>query len=117
MMGLYAFQHQESKLRGFSGFLLVIIGIAVIQTRGIEGINMYAIGALIFAAGLIALAIGSWMANKLLRWIPVVWVLSTIIGFVGYFVPGFSLLFVTSGVLFGVGFAGADLRAWSVTSK
>jgi hypothetical protein len=119
MMGLYGLQHQESKLWGLNGFLLAIIGVAVIRTKAIAEVNMYAIGALIFAAGLIAFAIGSWMANKLPRWIPVVWVLSTIIGFVGYFVPGFSLLFVTSGGLFGVGFAGAGLQAWSwsVTSK
>jgi hypothetical protein len=117
IMGLYGFQHQESGWWGFLGFLLAIIGIAVIRTREIEGINMYAIGALIFAAGLVLFAIGSWFANKLPRWVSIFWTLSTIIGFVGYFSPGFSLLFVISGVLFGVGFTGAGLNVWSVTNK
>ncbi len=112
MMGLYRFQRQESGWWGFRGFLLAIIGIAVIQTGTISGIKVYAIGALIFAAGLILFVIGSWMANKLPRWVSILWILSTIIGFVGYFVTGFSLFFVVSGVLFGVGFAGAGLRLW-----
>jgi hypothetical protein len=116
MMGLYAFQHQESKLWGFSGFLLAIIGIAVIRTRGIEGINMYAIGALIFAAGLSLLAIGFWIAHQLPRWVPVLWILSIIIGLIGYFIPGFNLLFAISGVLFGVGFAGAGFQTWKENS-
>jgi hypothetical protein len=117
MMGLYAFQHQESGWWGFLGFLLAIIGIAVIRTGNIAGVKIYAIGALIFAAGLILFAIGSWIAHKLPRWVSFVWILSTIIGFVGYFIPGFSLFFVISGVLFGVGFACAGLQGWSVASK
>jgi hypothetical protein len=117
IMGLYAFQHQESKLWGFFGFLLAIIGIAVIRSGTISGVKMYGIGALIFAAGLSLLAIGSWIAHKLPRWIPVVWVLSALIGFVGYFIPSFSLLFVVSGVLFGVAFTGAGFQTWSVVSS
>jgi hypothetical protein len=117
MIGLYSFQHQESGRWGFFGFLLAIIGIAAIRTRGIEGINMYAIGALIFAAGLILFAIGSWMANKLPRWVSIFWILSTIIGFIGYFVSGFSSFFAVSGVLFGVGFAGAGLRLWKLHKR
>ncbi len=116
MIGLYGFQHQESKLWGFWGFLLAIIGIGVIRTGTISGVKMYAIGASIFVVGLSLFAIGSWIAHKLPRWIAVVWILSTIIGFVGYFLPVFSLLFVVSGVLFGVGFAGAGFQAWSKTS-
>jgi hypothetical protein len=117
LIGLYGFQHQESGWWGFCGFLLAIIGIAVIRSGTISGVKMYAIGALIFAAGLSLFAIGSWIAHKLPRWIPVFWILSTIIGFIGYFVPGLNILFVVSGALFGVGFAGAGFQVWSVTSK
>lgn len=117
MIGLYRFQHQESKLWGFWGFLLAIIGIAVIRTGTISGVKIYAIGASIFVVGLSLFAIGSWIAHKLPQWISVVWILSTIIGFIGYFVTGLNILFTISGVLFGVGFAGAGLRVWSATSK
>jgi hypothetical protein len=117
MMGLYGFQHQESGLWGFFGFLLAIVGIGMIRTGSISGVNMYPVGALIFAAGLSSFAVGCWIASKLPHWASVFWVLSTIIGFIGYFVSGLSLLFAISGVLFGIGFAGAGFKVWSATSK
>lgn len=119
IMGVYSFQHKESGLWGFFGFLLAIIGTGIIigPDGAIAGVNMYPVGTLILAGGLTLLAIGSWVANKLPQWVPILWVLSTILGFIGYFVPGFNLLFVISGVLFGIGFAGAGIKVWSATSK
>jgi hypothetical protein len=110
MMGLYGFQHQESGLWGFFGFLLTIIGIGMIRTGVISGIQMYPIGASLFTLGLSLFAIGSWIASKLPRWISIFWILSTIVGFLGYFGSGINLLFVLSGVLFGVGFTGAGIK-------
>jgi hypothetical protein len=117
VIGLYGFQHQESGWWGFWGFVLAIIGITVIRTGIIAGVKMYAIGALIFAAGLILLALGSWVANKLPRWVAGLWIFSTMLGFIGYFLPGFSVLFAISGVLFGVGFAVGGLQVWLATSR
>ncbi|KAM3099340.1 hypothetical protein ACKFKG_03515 [Phormidesmis sp. 146-35] len=117
IIGIYGFQHQESRLWGLFGFLLAIIGIVVIRTGRISGVSLYPIGAMIFSVGLSLSAVGSWMARKLPRWVCVLWVLSPIVGFIGYFMPGLSLLFVVSGVIFGIGFAGAGIKVWSVTSK
>lgn len=117
VMGLYGFQHQESGLWGFFGFLLTIIGIGIIRTGSVSGVNMYPIGALIFVVGLSSFAVGCWTANKLPLWISILWLLSTLIGCIGYFVPSLNLLFTTSGVLFGIGFASAGFKIWSVTSK
>jgi hypothetical protein len=117
IIGIYGFQHQESRLWGGFGFLLAIIGIAIIRTGAISGVNLYPIGASTFTVGLSLFAIGSWIAKKLPRWVSVFWVLSTIVGFIGYFIPSLSLLFVTSGVIFGIGFAGAGIKVWSATSK
>ncbi|MBE9139184.1 hypothetical protein IQ254_18615 [Nodosilinea sp. LEGE 07088] len=117
MMGLYGFQHQESGLWGFFGFLLAIIGIGIIRTGSISGVNMYPIGALIFVVGLSSFAVGCWIANKLPFWISAFWLLSTLVGCIGYFVPGLNLLFTISGVLFGLGFASAGFKIWSVTSS
>jgi hypothetical protein len=114
IMGIYGFQYQEARLWGLFGFLLAIIGIATIRTGAIAGINLYPIGALTFTAGLSSLAVGSWIARKLPQWVSVFWILSTIIGFIGYFVPGLNLLFVISGVMFGIGFAGAGMKIWFV---
>lgn len=113
IVGLYYFQHKESGLWGFVGFLLAIIGIAIIRIGAISGTSLYAIGASMFAIGLSSFAVGTWIARKLPTWIPIFWITSTIIGFIGYFAPGFDFLFVLSGVLFGVGFAGAGLKVWS----
>lgn len=117
VMGLYGFQHHESGLWGFFGFLLAIIGIGVIRTGSISGVTMYPIGALIFVSGLSSFAVGCWIANKLHPWISILWLLSSLVGCIGYFVPGLNLLFAISGVLFGIGFSGAGFKLWSVTSK
>jgi hypothetical protein len=117
IIGIYGFQHQESRLWGGCGFLLAIIGIAIIRTGAISGVSLYPIGASTFTVGLSLFAIGSWIAKKLPRWVSVFWVLSTIVGFIGYFIPSLSLLFVTSGIIFGIGFAGAGIKVWSATSK
>jgi hypothetical protein len=117
IIGIYGFQHRESRLWGFFGFILAIVGIAIIRTGSIAGINLYPIGASIFTLGMSLFAVGSWIARKLPRWVSVLWVLSTIVGFMGYFIPGLNLLFVASGVIFGIGFAGAGMKIWSATSK
>jgi hypothetical protein len=116
MMGLYSFQLQESKLWGFFGFLLAIVGIMMIRTDEIAAVNLYAVGAVIFAAGLTIFAVGSWMAKKLPKWISACWIISTIVGFVGYFIAGLHLLFIIAGILFGIGFAGAGAKVWSTKS-
>ena len=117
IISIYGFQHQESRLWGFWGFLFTIIGIAIIRTGAISSVNLYPIGALTFAMGLSLLAVGSLIAKKLARWISIFWLLSTILGFIGYFIPSLSLLFVISGIIFGISFAGAGIKIWSATSK
>ena len=117
IIGIYSFQHRESRSWGFLGFILAIVGIAIIRTGSIAGVNMYPIGASIFTVGMSLFAVGSWIAKELPRWVSVLWILSTIVGFMGYFIPGLNLLFVASGVIFGIGFAGAGIKIWSATSK
>jgi hypothetical protein len=117
IMGIYGFEHQESGLWGFCGFLLAIVGTGIIigPDGSIGGVNLYPVGSLILAAGLTLLVVGSWIANKFSRWIPILWVLSTVVGFIGYFSPGLNLLFILSGIIFGIGFAGAGVEVWSGT--
>ena len=119
LMGLYGYQHEEVGLWGFIGFLTATVGIgSIIGPDGeISGVSMYAVGASIFGVGLTLLAIGVWKANKLPQWIPLLWIISTIIGFIGYFAKGDSLLFVISGIMFGVSYAGAGLKVRSVMSN
>ncbi|MGB7414281.1 MAG: hypothetical protein WA902_08740 [Thermosynechococcaceae cyanobacterium] len=113
MIGLYGFQHEESRLWGFWGFVLTTIGLLTIRTGEIAGVGLYSFGAAIFAIGLWAFAVGTWIADKLPRWASSCWLIAPILGFVGYFAPGLNLLFVLSGLLFGIGSAGAGIRVWS----
>lgn len=117
MMGLYGFQYRKSGACGLVGFLLTIIGLAIIRTGTLSGVNLYPVGALTFAAGLSAFAVGSWIARSLPKWISVVWITSTIIGFFGYFSPHLSPLFVLSGLLFGTGFFGAGFKVFSAANR
>jgi hypothetical protein len=117
IIAIYSFQYRESRSWGLFGFLFAIVGIAVIRTGSISGVNLYPVGASIFTVGMSLFAVGSWIAKELPRWVSVLWLLSTIVGFMGYFIPGFNLLFVASGVIFGIGFAGAGMKIWSAMSK
>ena len=110
-IGLYWFQQEEIGLAGTLAFPLMIGGNLVLIGRDVAifGASIYPVGALMFAAGLDLFAVGSWKAKKFSRWILISWILSTIIGPIGYFTGGLSVLFVVSGVLFGFGFARAGI--------
>ncbi|MCY6494290.1 hypothetical protein [Leptolyngbya sp. GGD] len=114
IFGMYGFQHQESGLWGFFGFLLATIGIVIIRTGTLAGVSLYSIGALTFSVGLSLFAVGSWRARKLPKWVSSFWLISVVVGIVGYFAAGFSLLFAISGVIFGIAFAGAGFKIRSV---
>jgi hypothetical protein len=118
LLGLYAYRHEKSGRWGFAGFVVSTIGIGLlIGPDGVfNGVPIYPVGAGIFSVGIMIFAVGVWQAGQLQRWMPACWVLSTMIGFVGFFVPGLDLLFVIAGVLFGVGFVGAGFRLWSAPS-
>jgi len=110
-IGLYWFQQEEIGLAGTLAVSLMIGGNLVLIGRDVAifGASLYPVGALIFAAGLDLLAVGSWKARRFSRWILILWILSTILGPIGYFSGGLSALFVVSGVLFGFGFARAGI--------
>jgi|SRR5882724_7116153 len=106
-IGIYGFQHEEIGLTGTLGFLLQVVGSLILITRDVAvlGSGAYLVGALMFTAGLDLLAAGSWKVKRFPRWILILWVLSTIVGPIGYFTAGLSVLFMVSGMLFGIAFA------------
>ncbi len=118
IMGIYGLLHEAAGTWGLFGFLLAIVGDGMIIGPDGEmfGVGLYPVGAVILAVGLDLLVIGAWMANKLPRWMLVMLGLSTIFGFVGYFVPTLGFLYVLSGLLFALGFAGAGSQIWWITS-
>ena len=120
-MGVYGFQHQESGVLGFIGFLLVTIsncaalGECWLQNGEPTGAAIV-LGPLVgitMLLGFLLLGIGSWRANKLPRWTAVLWVLGGAL-----IVPGFALqevLVMVGGVIQGAGVVGAGAKLWAST--
>lgn len=108
LIGLYAFQVEESGLWGFLGFVAAFIANALHMAEETP------LSASIYTVGLILFAIGSWIANKLPRWVPVLWILAPLIGMPGFLLESLrDLLFTGSGIVLGVGFIGAGYTLWS----
>ena len=108
-IGLFEFQHLEAGIPGKLALLLQVLGALVLIGRDLAILSdaFYPIGALTFAVGLDLFAITSWKAKTLPRWVLFLLILSTVIGPIGFFSPSLSILFVASGIAFGIGFASA----------
>jgi hypothetical protein len=115
ILGVYGFLGEQSGVAGFLGFLVAVIGTAIITGPDgeIGGVDMYAAGSAMLALGLVLLAVGSWKAARLPHWVSVLWVLTAVLGLVGGAVESLDSLFVVSGVAFGVSFIGAGVRVWA----
>jgi hypothetical protein len=122
-MGVYGFQHKESGILGFLGFLLVIIhkcsslGETWLQDGGELTGAEAVLGPLVgitMLLGFILLAIATWKANKLPRWAAVLWVLGGLL-----IVPGFLVqpyLVVIGGLIQGTGFIWTGVKLWVSTN-
>ena len=119
ILGVYGFMGERAGVAGFLGFLLAVIGAAIITGPDGElgGLDMYAAGSAVLAMGLVFMAVGSWRTARLPHWVPVLWVLTAVLGFLGGAVEGLEGLFVVSGVTLGVSFVGAGIRVWSEADR
>ena len=118
-MGVYGFQHEETGVLGFIGFVLVIIhkcaalGECWLQNGEPTDIELV-LGPLVgvtMILGFVLLGIASWRANKLPRWTAVLWVVGGAL-----IVPGFvvqELMVVIGGLIQGTGFIGAGAKLWT----
>ena len=115
VIDVYAFQKQEMGRWGLVGYLLALIGAGLLL--GHDVVNalafLYPVAAFLFAVGISVLVIRSWAANTLPHWVSALLIASTILGILGFVVKGFDILFVISGVIFGIGFIGAGLTVLS----
>jgi hypothetical protein len=117
-MGVYGFQHEQSGVFGFLGFLLIIIhnccalGECWLQNGEPTGaaIVIAPIVGITMLLGFILLGIGSWQAKKLPRWAVVLWVIGGAL-----IVPGFavqSILVIIGGLIQGIGVVAAGVILW-----
>jgi hypothetical protein len=113
LLGFYELRHQDVGRAGAFGFVLALIGLLVVRSsRVIPGLDLYPVGALLFAGGLIALTGSAWRVTMLAGWVPAAFSVSTLLGFVGSVGDNAGGLFVLSGVLFGAAFAGLGRELW-----
>ena len=108
VLGVYAASSGQLGSWGFTGFVLAVVGSAIIA--GPDGrigpADMYAVGALSLGTGVVLLAVASWRARTLPRWIAILWITSMGAGIAGAAIDLGALL-VLSGVAFGVALMGA----------
>ena len=65
-----------------------------------------------FSVGLDLFAIHLLQTRKMPGWIPIAWLVSTVIGPLGFFVHQLHFLFALSGLIFGIAFATAGVVMW-----
>jgi hypothetical protein len=120
-LGLVGFYAQRSKSIGWPGAVglaLALVGFATVRAnRAISTVDLYPAGALTSACGVIVLSARSWVVRKSSGWVPVVFLFSTFVGVIGSVVENANALFVWSGVMFGIAFAGLGVETWTFRSN
>ena len=120
-IGLVGFSARHSKSIGWpgaAGLALALVGLATVRAnRAISTVDLCPAGALATACGVILLSARAWVARRIRGWVPVAFLLSTLVGLIGSYVRGANVLFVWSGVIFGVAFAGLGVEMWKSGSN
>ena len=104
LTGIYQYQKDDGESHGKTGFYLALAG-SVLLNLGI----LIEVTGVIYAVGLIMLALNSINAGKDSKWGPALWIASPVIGFSGVIWGGNTTLFVLGSVAFGLGFLGFGL--------
>ena len=114
LLGVYGYQHETAGYSGFVGFLLALIGTAIIvgPDGRIGSLDMYTVGTGLIALGMLLLAIGTWNAHRVSRWVSILWVVSTLVGIAGFLLGGSAWTLLIAGVAFGFGFVVAGVNIW-----
>lgn len=108
LVGIYFYQKDSAGIFGLIAFLVALVG-ALLLTFSFN----LDTSTMVYALGLILIAIAALRAGSFPKWIPWIWLAATIIGIPGTFLPDFQqILFVLGAVCFGVGFIGAGLSLW-----
>jgi len=114
VIGLYGFVVGPSRFLPLLGSALMVLALVALIGRdlGLASANIYAGAAATFSLGLDLFAIHLLQTRKLPSWIPVAWLVSTIVGPVGFFVSQLHFLFAISGLIFGMAFSAAGIMMW-----
>jgi hypothetical protein len=119
LIGVFGVRLEALGWCGLIGFVIALTGAALIvgPDATVLSVGTDFTGTLALLIGLNLLGLVAWQSHCLPRWIPMFWALSTVTGAVSFAAPNLEWLFTVSGVLFGVGFAGAGLAALSRSKR
>ena len=118
LLGFYELRYQDVGRTGALGFLLALFGLVVVRSsRVVSGLDLYPVGAVAVAGGLIVLCGRAWSVKTLRVWVPTVFVVSTLVGLVGTVAGNSARLLVASGILFGAAVAGLGLEMRSASRR
>ena len=114
-MSLVSFSSiRELRPAGVVGLTLALVGITAVRLdRALSFGNLYPVAALATAIGVMALSSSLWAGRMISGWVPLAFALSMLLGIVATIVTGANTLFVWSGVVFGVAYAGLGCMIWS----
>lgn len=108
LVGIYLFQKDTAGIFGLIAFL-VTFAAALLMTFNFN----LELSTMIYALGLIMIAIAALRADSFPKWVPWLWLAATIVGIPGTFLPNLQqTLFLLGSVLFGAGFLGAGISLW-----
>lgn len=113
LIGFYLLYRTNLVWVGHIGFTLAICGFGFIAgpETNIFGVAVYQLGSPIVGAGVLLLSANLIKAKLCGLVAPLSLVCSVIIGLVSMLV-GSNLLFIVSGVLFGIGFMALGMQVW-----
>jgi len=110
---LYGLLYQQAGKFGLIVFLITLVGIEIVRSsKAIAGINLYPVGALSFAVGLVMLGLSAWKIHLLPGWIVGLWVVSIVAGAIAAIVPELNWIASLAGTTFAVGFIGTGIKIW-----
>jgi hypothetical protein len=108
LIGIYLFQKDSAGIFGLIAFLVAFVAALLMTfTYNLE------LSTMLYALGLILIAIVALRANSFPKWVPWLWLAATIVGIPGTFLPDLQqTLFFLGAIIFGAGFIGAGLSLW-----
>ena len=107
VLAVYAQNHGALGRWGAGGFLTTVAGILLVRSsRAVPGLDLYPAGAVSVAIGWVVLSFTWWKGANGSAFVPLLFVLSVVTGFVGQIVARAATLFVASGVVFGAAMVG-----------
>jgi len=97
--------------------VLALGGIVTVRaSHFISAVDLYPAAALAVACGMVGFSVSAWVAHKVPGWLPLMFLLSMLVGVIGTVAKDASALFVLSGVMFGLAFSGLGVATWTASN-